>query len=38
LEEFFVNFHRLEGKQYKLLGCKDIAQAKGLIKSARRAA
>ncbi len=38
LEEFFVNFHRLEGKQYKLLGCKDIAQAGALIKRARRAA
>ncbi len=38
LEEFFVNFHRLEGKEYKLLGCKDSAQAKGLIKRARRAA
>src|SRR3569833_1090336 len=21
LEQFFVNYHRLEGKQYKLLGC-----------------
>ena len=38
LEEFFVNYHRLEGKEYRLLGCKDTAQAKHLIKQARRAA
>lgn len=38
LEEFFVNYHRLEGKEYRLLGCKSIGEAKGLIKKARRAA
>ncbi len=38
LEEFFVNYHRLQGKQYKLLGCKDSAEAGRLIKQARRAA
>src|SRR5215469_15762937 len=38
LEEFFVNYHRLEGKEYKLLGCKDIAEAKHLIKKAQKAA
>ena len=38
LEEFFVNYHRLEGKEYRLLGCKDTAQAEHLIKQARRAA
>jgi inorganic pyrophosphatase len=38
LEEFFVNYHRLEGKEYKLLGCKDISEAKHLIKQAREAA
>ena len=38
LQEFFVNYHRLEGKEYRLLGCKDIAQAEHLIKQARRAA
>lgn len=38
LEEFFVNYHRLEGKEYKLLGCKSIGEAKGLIKEARQAA
>ncbi|MFZ0742869.1 MAG: inorganic diphosphatase [Terracidiphilus sp.] len=38
LEEFFVNYHRLEGKRYSLLGCKDSAQARRLIKRALRAA
>lgn len=38
LEEFFVNYHRLEGKKYALLGCKDSAEAEHLIKRARRAA
>lgn len=38
LEEFFVNYHRLEGKQYKLLGCEDADTAMGLIKKAQRAA
>jgi len=38
LEEFFVNFHRQEGKEYKLLGCKDADEAMRLIRKARRAA
>jgi inorganic pyrophosphatase len=38
LEEFFVNYHRLEGKEYKLLGCRGIAQAERKIKEAKRAA
>jgi inorganic pyrophosphatase len=38
LEEFFVNYHRLEGKRYKLLGCKDTTAAKRMIQKARRAA
>ena len=38
LEEFFVNYHRLEGKQYKLLGCKGTGVAMRAIKDARRAA
>jgi len=38
LEDFFVNYHRLEGKQYKLLGCKGVATARTLIKKAQRAA
>lgn len=38
IEEFFVNYHRQEGKQYKLLGCKGSDEAMRLIKKARRAA
>ena len=38
LEDFFVNYHRLEGKEYKLLGCKDIDEANKLIRKAMRAA
>jgi inorganic pyrophosphatase len=38
LEEFFVNYHRQEGKQYRLLGCKGTNEAMKLIKEARRAA
>lgn len=38
LEEFFVNYHRLEGRQYKLLGCKDTSAAMRMIQKAQRAA
>ena len=38
LQEFFVNYHKLEGKEYRLLGCKDISQAKRLIKLGQKAA
>lgn len=38
LEEFFVNYHRLEGKEYKLLGCKDAHVAMRLIEDAQRTA
>ena len=38
LEQFFVNYHQLEGKQYKLLGCKGADVAMRAIKEARRAA
>lgn len=38
LEEFFVNYHRLEGKEYKLLGCKGADEAMRLIEEAKRAA
>lgn len=38
LEQFFVNYHRLEGKEYKLLGCKDAQKAARLIDEARHAA
>jgi inorganic pyrophosphatase len=38
LEDFFVNYHQLEGKKYKLLGCKDTPEALRLIKQAQKAA
>jgi inorganic pyrophosphatase len=38
LEEFFVNYHNLEGKRYKLLGCKGAEVAMRAIKDAQRAA
>jgi inorganic pyrophosphatase len=38
LEEFFVNYHRLEGKKYKLLGCKKVDAAMRMIYKAQRAA
>lgn len=38
LETFFVNFHSLEGKKYRLLGCKGQNAALKLIKKAKRAA
>ena len=38
LEEFFVNYHRQEGKEYRLLGCKGNGSAMRLIGEARRAA
>jgi len=38
LEEFFVNYHRLQGKEYKLLGCKKVDAAMRMIKKAQRAA
>ena len=38
LQVFFVNYHNLEGKKYKLLGCKGVATAQTLIKKAQKAA
>lgn len=38
LEEFFVNYHSLEGKKYKLLGCKNANAGARIIEKARRAA
>jgi inorganic pyrophosphatase len=38
LQDFFVNYHKLEGKEYELLGCKGIAAASSLIKKAQKAA
>jgi inorganic pyrophosphatase len=37
LEAFFVNYHNLEGKKYKLLGCKDIKIALDSVKKAEKA-
>jgi inorganic pyrophosphatase len=37
LEDFFVNYHSLEGKKYRLLGCKDSQVALTLIKQAQKA-
>jgi len=36
LEQFFVNYHQLEGKDYRLLGCKGKATAMELIKKAKQ--
>jgi inorganic pyrophosphatase len=38
LEQFFVNYHKQEGKEYRLLGCKGASAARKLIDVARRAA
>jgi inorganic pyrophosphatase len=38
IEEFFVNYHRLQGKKYKLLGIKGEKTALDLIAKARRKA
>ena len=38
LQDFFVNYHKLEGLEYRLLGCKGIGTALRLIKQARKAA
>jgi inorganic pyrophosphatase len=38
LQDFFVNYHDLEGKKYKLLGCKGEDAAMQLIKDAKKAA
>lgn len=38
IEEFFVNYHRLQSKTYKLLGCGDQRVAEKLIKTTSKAA
>ena len=38
LEDFFVNYHRLEGKEYKLLGCGGSGEALRFVKQAKKAA
>lgn len=36
LEEFFVNYHKLEGQQYKILGLKGPQQAQKLVKASKQ--
>jgi len=36
LEEFFVNYHRLSGKQYKVLRMTGPGQARKLVKEGMR--
>jgi len=36
LEAFFVNYHGLSGKQYRVLGMKGPEQARKLVKSEMR--
>ncbi len=38
LEDFFVNYHRLEGKTYRLLGRKSASVALELLKESRKKA
>lgn len=38
LEDFFVNYHKLEGRKFKLLGCKGTKEAMRLIEQAQKAA
>jgi inorganic pyrophosphatase len=38
VQDFFVNYHNLEGKKYRLLGCKGPDTALKLIKDAQKAA
>jgi inorganic pyrophosphatase len=36
LEEFFVNYHKLSGEQYRVLGIKGPGQARRLVKTGMR--
>jgi inorganic pyrophosphatase len=38
LQDFFVNYHKLEGREYKLLGCRGTKQAMQLTKDAQKEA
>src|SRR5277367_5231236 len=38
VQDFFVNYHGLEGKKYRLLGCRGQEVASRLIKEAHKAA
>jgi inorganic pyrophosphatase len=37
VQDFFVNYHNLEGKKYRLLGCRGADAAMTLIKEAMKA-
>lgn len=37
LQDFFVNYHKLQGKEYRLLGCRGKNTALALIKKAQKA-
>lgn len=37
LEEFFVNYHELSGKKYRVLAVKEPNQVRKLVKSGMRA-
>jgi inorganic pyrophosphatase len=37
LETFFVHYHELEGKKFKLLGCKECEHAMRLIRKSQKA-
>jgi len=36
LQDFFVNYHRLEGKEYRLLGCKGATRAFSAVQRTRK--
>ena len=36
LEEFFVNYHRLSGKEYRVLDVKGPGTARKLVRSSRK--
>lgn len=38
IEQFFVNYHQLQGKEYKLLGCRGKNTAMKLINNTRKSA
>jgi inorganic pyrophosphatase len=38
VEEFFVNYHNLQGKKYQLLGTRGVSEALRLIRKGRRSA
>jgi inorganic pyrophosphatase len=36
LEEFFLDYHKLSGEQYRVLGLKGRAESRKLLKSSRK--